>query len=508
MFNEMKFLQRPQEHQDAPVETVDRQERSKRDRKRVNEHDISAYFSTKKSAGERQDERYNARKGDGKERPRGPEKRRHDTPPVDLPSRPFLGFGSKGHQHSAKEVRSDRTGYFSWSETPPRPEDAAQSRHVIALAVDAGELCRMQPPRKTSSSRHRDQPAKEDQENRDPSARERRQSKQGQWMQSRRTQGSPLVEIYQPRASKAEDSRKAQRSTTEATSQSLPHYSDQRARDNQQRFTNQDQDGYRTSDILKIHEDLEMQDKPEQVGYARSSQLHHERENQHPESSFSIDRLLDGARGLAVAAEVKPGVLYGSEPEAYGYSQDVPQQPYPATRTWQARGTTAQTSMQHSRPTASRQEQGSSRPSGRLPYNTPLAVPSAEVPYAALPQDHQMAGYHPDELQEQDEMLDDGQELETRLAMPYPVYASIQQAEELAHGPQSRGTVGIHGPLSQLCPSEATAHWQQPEPTSAISLIGRSTSVARTYELEQSGGAARDQGIDGMSGFWKPNKLY
>ena len=51
VFNEMRFLQRPAEHQDQPIKAQDQQQVNKKDKKRGQDEEISVFFQRSENNG-------------------------------------------------------------------------------------------------------------------------------------------------------------------------------------------------------------------------------------------------------------------------------------------------------------------------------------------------------------------------------------------------------------------------------------------------------------------------
>lgn len=128
VFNEMRFLQRPKEHQDEGAKEPQTKRSRKKDRKREQQEEISAYFAEKRPKGEavakadRNDVDHPTQQ-DERRRDRSPSRGRHGTrthegPPLELPGKAFLGFGSRGARPSSRCSRS--TTPLSWSESQRR----------------------------------------------------------------------------------------------------------------------------------------------------------------------------------------------------------------------------------------------------------------------------------------------------------------------------------------------------------------------------------------------------
>ncbi|KAF2164212.1 hypothetical protein M409DRAFT_25554 [Zasmidium cellare ATCC 36951] len=127
VFNEMKFLQRPQEHQDEVHLDGAAQTQSKKSKQRLREEEISAYFVKKPTPEGALSRRPDARPStkaanQAVHRSRGRQQLpssdiglRHNRADVDLPEKPFLGFGSKGPSHESNTHHP--TSYLTWSES-------------------------------------------------------------------------------------------------------------------------------------------------------------------------------------------------------------------------------------------------------------------------------------------------------------------------------------------------------------------------------------------------------
>lgn len=153
-FSEMRFLQKvkPQEEQrDGEERTSADKRREKKDHKRRKVEEISSYFTGKPTPG-KEKESHGRRSGS--------EKRRHDhvqsgehprrastsehgrdrscsvVPTIELPNKPFLGFGSRGS-------RPESHGSIPWSTSP--------AQHIIAPVIQEGRSSGI-------VTYHRDQP--------------------------------------------------------------------------------------------------------------------------------------------------------------------------------------------------------------------------------------------------------------------------------------------------------------------------------------------------------------
>lgn len=142
VFNEMKFLQRPREHQDELPQKDPSTKKTTRSQRGIRDQEVSAYFKRPKVDGEtekrpshvvksKHDPNARAKLSQGA---RDGEKEAHT---VDAPAGAFLGFGSRGPQPDAPAVRNTSGTNYTWSESiparplpalPPRSANMARSR--------------------------------------------------------------------------------------------------------------------------------------------------------------------------------------------------------------------------------------------------------------------------------------------------------------------------------------------------------------------------------------------
>lgn len=250
----MRFLRRPKEHQDE-LRIEDSTKQSKKTRKQIHEDEVSAYFSRplppEKQVGlPRPDvSRTQALKQSAPQRP--PELD-HGPPqhPVELPEKPFLGFGSRGPPQEAVESQPPSNSYYTWSESVLAKNSPAAGRPAIpAFKSGTHSERRDQQPSQVSNTslpRRKASLAKPQQN--------QSEAEGGRWLESRRTKAPALVEVYQP-------TKRAHRrniSVMNESSEPLPrvvHVS----RDPQlEEMNNRWEVGsYHTSDILKIRETIE-----------------------------------------------------------------------------------------------------------------------------------------------------------------------------------------------------------------------------------------------------------
>ena len=139
-------------------------------------------------------------------------------PPVDLPDKPFLGFGSKGQNAGSRQTAP--TSYNSWSESvdrEPRAKRQASPGRAVQIALPSHSAQRPQ------SKDYRRQDVIENQQRssaHESLSRPTGSPERGTRVRSRRATG-PAVEVYGPHDERTRQ--RHRRSTTRTTVQSLPH---------------------------------------------------------------------------------------------------------------------------------------------------------------------------------------------------------------------------------------------------------------------------------------------
>ena len=155
VFSEMRFLQNVREPvtSDKTGLSVHEPTRSKRDRKRVQEEEISSYFTRKRPPLKQKSHNVCSRLNPAIRETRDPlqcEEQRYESerpdsvkttielPPVELPYKPYLGFGGSGnrpHNHGS-------ASYLTWSESADSPSSPPFLRGTTAIEI--GQLARFQ----------------------------------------------------------------------------------------------------------------------------------------------------------------------------------------------------------------------------------------------------------------------------------------------------------------------------------------------------------------------------
>ncbi|KAK5131424.1 hypothetical protein LTR08_000960 [Meristemomyces frigidus] len=545
VFNEMRFLQRPKDHQDELPNDGDARPTTKNDRKKEHEEDISAYFAAQNLTAQQDNEgravqgAQSARLPTHQTRPqsRRAEERVAD-PPVDLPDKPFLGFGSRGVHLESKDTQIASNSNYTWSDS------AAPQTKVTAVQDGINRAAIQREPLLSSPKRKRrfkdDHPA-------DQIIFERHTPgldnvvEGGNWLQSRRTRGPALVEVYQPPAVPAHVMHRRRRSVTKTTLQSLPRLPSSEPPDHVPKRADgidrrQRSVSYRTSDILDVHDQLRSktrvrqhrhQDQHEDQHEDRHVYQHvdqhvgspalHEKENRDPDSSTPTSKLLRRAQQAvehprSPAAPVRSHIPEDTLPTPIGHSfshEDHEQSTAPKARTPRDVG-----------PKAGLRERRLESASGLRHRQAPIPAPPLEAQWRRRvpqpPQIHHHHAIHP-VVYEEDEMLDNQHDLAAYGIEDPPVYATARQAEKLVHELRSDRTSGLHEAQqsehvfseslrSRLSVSNLSAGYL-PATTPPI----RGMSTERDFRSEQSAIVAESVvigALDEFAGFWKPHVLY
>ncbi|KXT04976.1 hypothetical protein AC578_10333 [Pseudocercospora eumusae] len=127
VFNEMKFLQRPREHQDE-LPRGEAKKPTKKSRKDIRDEEISAYFKRPGVAGQGgKGAPHNvSTKGSATDRPQDRATHVADAAPPAEAS--FLGFGSRGLPPGPSAAHATSKTCYTWSESIPPQQKAAQGQ--------------------------------------------------------------------------------------------------------------------------------------------------------------------------------------------------------------------------------------------------------------------------------------------------------------------------------------------------------------------------------------------
>jgi hypothetical protein len=310
VFNEMRFLQRPTEHQDEPGRRDDPHTIREKDSRPEQGEEISAYFNAKTALGDEQHGKHDNQRQQAKIKPipyqSEPSKGADQAKAlVELPDKPFLGFGSRGAAQNSDAGPLDDTGYYTWSESlqqPPTPhlKEAHEARTRRFSHVEpepqTRRHCRLPnnhegaPPKPT----HKGMTEAKDQN-----------IDRGAWKRNGKGSSAAHIEVYQP-PDAADQHDQHHKPAPRTTSQSLP-----RCPSSPPRFSKHSGSGgmleyeqhcdYHTSDILKIRAvPVKLNDAQARF---QSPYDDHDKENQDPTSSLSIDKAI---RQADMVAAVQP----------------------------------------------------------------------------------------------------------------------------------------------------------------------------------------------------------
>ncbi|KAK0283517.1 hypothetical protein LTR35_001949 [Friedmanniomyces endolithicus] len=513
VFNELRFLRKPEDHQDEAQTEITRAN-GKKDTQRQREEEISAYFTRDRDVLVD-----HAETGHEPEAPPGVQQQRSRTAQIKtvikLPEKPFLGFGSKG-QH-ANSRRTGPTSCYTWSESVVPEPRASRSKRPRAGDIGNGRL--MQVPRDASSADGSDKvigdfrqaaALKQHTESITP-------PKRGKWVRSQRSPG-PGVEVLRPPDKHSHKSER--RTATRATLRSLPHsepseFPPPAVRTQRTRHSPRNPE-FHTPDILLVRQEVDpaaavdnghSHDTLDTVDQIRLG----EKENRDPETSTPTSGLLRqaqqavsmhksdyhaGPRVMRQRHEVRTGVRHIPYPRGAdsGHCQQQSTSPeshyrLPDRRLWSASSLPQLNALPAVR-------HGVDSPSRSL-----LAVPLVHPRHTA----HAV-------LAEEDDMLDQDQNV------PYErhcVYAQPQQAEALATNLSINQRPGLYEAqdheedvLYDEIPSRASSGLLAARTSSSHDVsIGHDFRSDRSTGLEGGGGC--DLAADGeFAGFWKPNRLY
>ena len=489
----MRFLQRPKEHQDEIPENEETAPPRKERRQREQEAEVSAYFSARKPMPSANDQRNDKRLEQQKpevsaERESDVQKARRvgRQPPVDMPEKAFLGFGSRGAplQHSQKHAGSH--GYYSWSQSEPQHSTPPRRQLLSALPLEAGEL---------SAKRRRGDAGSDHQE-----------TQHGQWLETRRVNAPARIEIYQPPQAKSPDERRPRPSTVDYTSQSLPKYPETTTND-----TRHDRGlEHHTSDILAVRGLNEH--VANQASMPRNDSRYYTRKaNIQPRPFSPTSKLLAGAEEALkhriyqrAAYENDPGVsfndLIGEPIRRSERNDELPYLFQPELHTQMRRpssrlrdpGSLPQRSL-HTRGTDAQRTKPHTR-----------AVQFHDVRHVPLWRPPSKIDCSPANYLEEDEMLDDVAEIAPLRSDYEAVEVSQQRNAGTDYATASEPLSGLY--QAQMDPK--VYHSQAHDSTGVDmtpSIHGR--SIACEFPSERFRDTEVDEG-DALDGFWKPHMLY
>ncbi|KAK5124155.1 hypothetical protein LTR85_001858 [Meristemomyces frigidus] len=538
VFNEMKFLQKPKDHQDEQPKDGIEHHTAKKDRKTQHEEEISAYFAAQRpvtNQGLRNDRRRQVAK------PAQPQahqahaglreaERRVTDPPVELPEKPFLGFGSKGAHLESQDPHPTSHSYYIWSESAPQQGEPTRARSSIAVGEGQVHSPRPREPRRLAG----DDLVSADEIENGPNGSDldTRDLRRGARRQTRRTRGPAVVEVYQPPLVSTDNDDHRRRSITKTTLQSLPRQAPREPLDQPPKQSNGASQrrkrsiSYHTSDILNIrdaHQDTAQKRHRAQDHDRLDDSRAQEQENLNPKSSTPTGKLLRQVR------EVVERPLQHSRPSV-PVLRHIPKAHVDATdesilfqneggRVAVVEASNSRTARQLG-PYGGLRERRLESAAGLRDEQTSRALHHAAM------QTHNVRSRQsnrrpamPSMAYDEDEMLDDEPDFAPYGYEEHFTYANARDAESLVHNLRSDRSSGLYEAqaeqLEQM-PSDASrfqvsaSHISATRtPTNALPLRG--LSIEREYRSEHSTVAADQTGVgtlDEFAGFWKPHKLY
>ncbi|EMC95322.1 hypothetical protein BAUCODRAFT_536463 [Baudoinia panamericana UAMH 10762] len=279
VFNELRFLQRPKDHQD---ESIDMHEPhpSRKGRERRRDGTISAYFAAKRldlatAAQNKLEEHACAELRD--RTTRGSTVIRA---PVELPDKPFLGFGSKGRPTDSTHTAPQSNSCYTWSASvvplTEQAEPGLEAQQTIATVArskhgDEYTSVKAVPPRLMVQRKLVSPVPRKEQRRR--SMDRSPGSPEGHCRQTRRVRRPAVVEVHKPPGAPSEQFVDRAVPGDKTVSQSLTHYPSSgpgRVKPNHAKGKHWGPEpaGYHTSDILSVQPwvtggpDAAQQDQP------------------------------------------------------------------------------------------------------------------------------------------------------------------------------------------------------------------------------------------------------
>ncbi|KAI6861272.1 hypothetical protein D0864_06630 [Hortaea werneckii] len=508
-FNEMRFLQKPKDHQDAVSGNQAAKGPTKKDRKHAQDEEISAYFAAQRRDpdGKQQDpSRIGSRQHRRKDSPI--RARQASPPPVELPEKPFLGFGSKGTQQDPSHKHDQSTSHYSWSESaaPARAEEGNAPILNAAFATEKpGETESVtSKPEIPSSDRASEKSVAQD-ESLDASR------KRESLHQSQPKKRSTLRETdVAPLSVRLKDD-EARRSTTKTTCQSLPHQI-QETRSQDPPRSRGDMSCH-TSDILKVRQPNTLITKSIFDGLIGLAAVgDDDKENKQPDSSSPTGKLLKRARDALSLPTVTPvKIRQGHHSANAGLNvedqlRDTGGLHMPERRLQYFRGDDTafgQKGRQYQRPNL---EQRIFRgPTGQQIGDLQCGMAEPLLRFQNMSSDA--------------EMLDNGNDAAPLELYDSYVYADAEKNDELGQTWQFERSTGFLGSREQSQAPVSRLSGGRTQTIAALPDTGRARAI-RELSIETDNGSLRPPTLgavaeagnteidDGLAGFWKPHRLY
>ena len=522
VFNEMRFLQRPTEHQDESGRQDGLHTGRERDIRPDQREEISAYFNAKAAIGSEQHGKHDGRgqQATSKGLPHQSEPSKEADQArslVVLPEKPFLGFGSRGARQKSNAGSVNDTSYYTWSRSLQQPPTAHLEQ---AHEARTGSVSHVEPRPQFRRLRHTYNAQRGGSAKAAKAAYELmteakdRNIEHRAWIRTGRGGSVADVEVYQPPDAAVQRDRH-HTPALHTTSQSLSRYPSSPPRVSKHRSSvmpgSEQHGNYRTSDILRIRTVPVRTDDAQ----ARPHTFYddHDKENQDPASSLSIDKAIRQANVAATTQHFFASFAGPSPKPDIGNLSDIRRMPsikdLPRIRQLNRAGQTRSYETQ------------SDYPRSRVPTHAQWPPPDSHFKISNAERQHwesaatetaasgaQQANYHqrPIFLPKEDPLLDD--------------FTNMHPADNLNnntlkdwHG--SSVVVDRHfTPHSSMY--EAQVHSTNHRPTTSAFSRVDTTRSERIRRLSVENDLYSDRfdvrqisPIDaGLAGFWKPNVLY
>jgi hypothetical protein len=322
VFNELKFLRDPHEHQDERSPNNDARGPSLQEKKRETEREeISAYFKQRTSRDHALEPSLNRRSEIRRNSPH------YDEEHIDLPdggsspilpdeeltANPYLGFGSRGTVNHSGNPHPSGTTYLTWSESGASPD-------VQTLRTTNARTSRMSTVKKAQRRRAERDPSSGPSSDavESPARQNSVRVPRGQWPTSRRTRDPAKVEVYIQQRDAEPNLATSKRKSHHSTSMSLPTRTPAgSARQGQQKATIQQQvlssyaGSFNTSDIVKLRDRLGAlaEEAPSTIKHIHAPQS--EKENVQPISSSPTAKILRIAHEAMATSHEEPVASVG-----------------------------------------------------------------------------------------------------------------------------------------------------------------------------------------------------
>ncbi|RMZ05909.1 hypothetical protein D0860_05758 [Hortaea werneckii] len=508
-FNEMRFLQKPKDHQDAVSGNQAAKGPTKKDRKHAQDEEISAYFAAQRRDpdGKQHDpSRIGSRQCRRKDSPI--QGRQASPPPVELPEKPFLGFGSKGTQQDCSGKHDQSTSHYSWSESaaPARAKEGKAPTLNAAFATEKSEETESVTSQREIACRDRASEKSVAQDESLDASRKRESLRQSQ----PRKESTLLETDVAPPSARLKDD-EARRSITKTTCQSLPHQIPE-ARSQYPPRSRGDMSCH-TSDILKVRRPNTLITNSifdSLIAFAAVGD--DDKENKQPDTSSPTGKLLKRARDALSQPTAMP-VKIGQGHHSANAGLNVEDQltdtgglHMPERRLQFLRGDDTafgQKGRQYQRPSLEQRIfRGPTREQiGDLQCG--MAEPLLRT----------------QNMSSDAEMLDNGNDAAPLELYDSYVYADAEKNDDFGQTWQFERSTGFldsreqsHAPVSRLSSGRIQGVPTLSDTGRARAIRGLSIEIDNESSRPPTLGAAAEGGNtkihDGLAGFWKPHRLY